>query len=350
MSGLVSKWADDPDLVDKAKKQDNSPKKESKSKWSSTISSEKGKPLESKWASPVTSEKGKPLVSRWADAADEEEDQDKGASKSEPKKFIRKQSPKKQSPRKHKHHNEHNHNQKHEDLSDKLGKSLQIEDDEDDEKVEMSPEAKKLASRLGISDDNGASKPKIHFKREHEKKQTEDDWEDEEEDTSEEEEEVSDFEGEEKEEIKPVPPTKAAEDFASRLGISIGDKTQIRNNREKERNKLRDDRIKSHREWDNGKNQHKSHDNHREWDHGKSHRSHDNSYHQKPQRREPLTRREVTPRRSQVQQRESKPEPAENPVIDEETRRKQIEADKRLEEFINKGGEGIDWADFEDDY
>lgn len=61
MCGLVSKWADDKELVDQAQKQDGS---------STLPQSNNNDHLKSKWHSSITIDKSQPLASKWA-AADE---------------------------------------------------------------------------------------------------------------------------------------------------------------------------------------------------------------------------------------------------------------------------------------
>lgn len=315
MSKLVSRWADDPELVEEAKKQDHSKSSPNKSqledsKWASPIPSQKGKALESKWASPVTSEKGKPLVSKWADAPEEK---DTSPTKNQNK------HPKKHTPRKH------NKQEDHVELSQKFENNLQLEDEEDDDRLEMSPEARKFASRLGISADNGqssvASKPKIQFKNEpkYQPESEGDEWEDEEENDDEEEEL----------EAKPVPPTKAAKDLASRLGVTIDDKKAIRNKREEERNNLKNERISARREWDHGKNSHTKPDQ--------------RSKRESPRKHDRFTK----PRAEQTQ---SKPEPEyyEPEPMTEAKRKEQQEHMERLDYFI-ANHQDLDWADFDDD-
>lgn len=308
MSKLVSRWADDPELVNEAKKQDTtkSVKKSIESKWSSPTSSEKGKPLESKWASPVTSEKGKPLASRWADAPDEPEAKEDNSSK--------RSSPKRQ------HRKNHEKPAAHADLTKRFGKNLQIDNaEEEDERVEMSPEAKKFASRLGIS--SGPSpKEKIKFNEKPIESQGEDEWEDEDED------EVEEQEVEE----TPTVSTKGAQDFASRLGISLnGDKAQIRNKREEERKNFRNKRISSGREWDSGKNSRDERFTNRNGNHEKYSRS---------------ERNRDTKSKSKGYISKPETEPVKEQEVDEETKQKNLEEEQKYQEYLDKIKD-MDWAD-----
>lgn len=336
MAGLVSRWADDPELVTKAEQQDthksstptpSKPKSSiNESKYSSPVTSEKGKPLESKWASPVVSEKGKPLASRWADAPDEEE-------RVSPIKNKQNRHQKK-SPRKPQQRFRPEPEEEEESVTSRFDKALQLDTDEEDEKTEMSPEAKKFASRLGSSGStNSDAKPKINFNSSAKHVVEGDEWEDEDEE-AEDGDEVEDEEEEGEEELQPTAPTKAAQDFASRLGISINAKSEIRHNREQERGKHRNERLNARRDWDQGKPISPQKSSHQ---------------HSRPQSK-PQSRWNQNDRPTESKPNAQKESVPKEPEIDEETKRKQIEADQKLEKLLQSGDfRNMNWADFDDD-
>ncbi|CCH41995.1 Translation initiation factor IF-2 [Wickerhamomyces ciferrii] len=359
MSGLASKWADEPDLVKAAVEQDST-KRTSPSKSINSTSPSK--------SNAVTSVKGKPLASKWADSSDDEKEEEVKIPihKSPPKHKSIPKEPRKyrDSPKKHNKVN---------DLSSIFDNQLQLEDHEDSNgREQMTPEAKAFASRLGISSNDQPSKPKIQFNKHHKSKHQHDEehWEDDEEEDQEDEYEIDE------EEYKPQAPTKAGNSLASRLGLGSTlpekpiqpSKEDIRNRREQERDRLQKERTKANREWNHNKdfNRNRGHNDRRYSNHNRDHNdnrySHQNrdhkfehrgQHHQDHHKEYSLRGNKYDNDREHRVNQQSNPEPKPQLKAEKLTKEqlaKQEEELKQLEEMMSSGGKNINWADFEDGF
>jgi hypothetical protein len=146
-----------------------------------------------------------------------------------------------------------------------------------------------------------------------------------------------------------IAPTKAAADFAARLGISISGNDN--NSREQERQRNRERKMKADDEWNKSKDgisfrRDSPMRGQREPISFKNTRDHrDHTF--KRETRDHRNREPVSFKRNSKKQKE--PEPEEDKPFDQEEFDRLFAKEKQLNQDI-ANGKKVDWADFDDDY
>lgn len=261
---------------------------------SNATTPKKSDALPSKWATPVTSEKGKPLASRWAI--------DNSPSSCVPSKTQNSLNDHKHNKNNKNHNNNRSYGSKYNNEHDNRQyrpreHNNSHKKETHDDRAEASLSSKSFAARLdSLPVKNHSSPTKTILTRE-------EDWEDD----VEEEEEWEDDDGTDEK----IAPTAAAKDFASRLGISIGEPEAPKTKSAPYRPPRSPTKEKQQSKNNNNNNKRKSNTGN--------------------------TKKSVP-----------EPEPEPEPEMTEEHRKKLEERDKLVDDMVS-GVAKINWADLDDD-